>query len=190
MRKILFTLASLFCLSVFAIPVHAVELSVEAPNETLVRGQTFDFKINIDTKGQSITKQSIIFSYDKALVEFANILEAGDFFDSVGYQPDATGKILLVGESAKAKSGTGLVAVVKMKIIATSAGSTQLCSAVPLDVTPTTAQTIKPSPTSLPMYSPTRKPTPLVAGSMTNLIGGATIGLMLMMLSITALMIM
>jgi hypothetical protein len=187
MRKILFGISSLIVLTMFAMPAHAVELSVEAPNETLTRGQTFDFKVNIDTQGKSITKQSIIFSYDKTLVEFANILEAGDFFDSVGYQPDPSGKILLVGESAKAKSGTGLVAIVKMKIIATSAGSTQLCSAVPLDITPTVTPP-RPSPTTR-IAQPTARPTTPVTGSATNMIGGTVIGLMLMMISMTVLMI-
>lgn len=183
MRRFLVSLFSILVLCFFISPVYAVDLSVEAPSETLVRGQTFDFKIYIDTKGKAISKQSMIFSYDKSAVEFADILEAGDFFDSVGYQPDS-GKILVVGESAKAKSGTGLIATVKMRIVAASAGSTQLCTVVPLEVTPTVAPT-RPTVTGLP----TRRPTTPQTGSTTNMIGGTVIGLMLMMLSVTVLML-
>lgn len=182
MRKIFCSIFTLLFFILFSNPSYAVDLSVEAPSETLVRGSTFDFKIYIDTKGTSIAKQSMIFSYDKAAVEFADVVEAGDFFDSVGYQPD-TGKILIVGESTKAKSGTGLIATVKMRIIAQAAGSTQLCSVVPLDVTP--------SPTIGPTnkISPTKQPVAPRSGSMTNMVGGTVLGLFLMMMSITFLLV-
>lgn len=183
MRMISVSFFLVLFLFIFISPVYAVDLSVEAPSQTLVRGQTFDFKVNIDTQGKSITKQSMIFSYDPAVVQFANILSAGDFFDSVGYQPD-TGKILIVGESAKAKSGTGLVATVKMTITADSAGSTQLCTVSALDITPTKAP-VKPSATG----QPTRRPTTPVTGIGTNMIGGTVIGLMMLMASVTFLII-
>ena len=182
MRKIFYSIFILFSFLFFSSPSYAVDLSVEAPSETLVRGSTFDFKIYIDTKGSSIAKQSMIFTYDKTAVEFADIVEAGDFFDSVGYQPD-TGKILIVGESAKAKSGTGLVATVKMRIIAQSAGSTQLCSVIPLDVTP--SPTVGPSKP----VTPTKKQTAPQSGNILNMAGGTVFGLFLMMLSITVLLV-
>lgn len=152
----------------------AVTLSVEAPQDTLVRDQVFDFKINIDTKGQKVTKQEMNVTYDTQSVQFDDVVEAGDFFDSVEFSEVEKGKIYIVADSSAGKSGTGLVAIVKLKIIAQSPGSTQLCAVLP--VTPTPQKT--PTPT-VHQYV-TSVPAPPRTGAVENIIGGATAGIVLL----------
>lgn len=139
--------------------VLAVDISTEAPQEVLVRGQVFDWKVNIDTQGESITKQEFYFTYEKDYVEFQSLF-AGDFFDNVSYSKVEEGKLYVIGESSSAKSGSGLVAIAKMKIIASAPGASQLCAVVPITPTPTGQPTNTPIPTS-PYATNTPKPTVL-----------------------------
>lgn len=139
--------------------VLAIYISTEAPQEVLVRGQVFDWKINIDTQGESIKKQEFYFTYEKEYVEFQSLL-AGDFFDNVSYSKVEEGKLYVIGESSAPKSGSGLVAIAKMKIIASAPGASQLCAVVPITPTPTGQPTNTPAPTS-PYATNTPRPTVL-----------------------------
>lgn len=139
--------------------VLAIDISTEAPQEVLVRGQVFDWKVNIDTQGESITKQEFYFTYEKEYVEFQSLL-AGDFFDNVSYSKVEEGRLYVIGESSAPKSGSGLVALVKMKIIASAPGTSQLCAVVPITPTPTGQPTNTPAPTS-PQATSTIRPTVL-----------------------------
>lgn len=155
MKKIIFL--SLFFLFFTAKNAFAVTLSVEAPQDVLTQGQTFDFKVNIDTKGTSISKENILFTYDKQYVQFDGVVEAGDFFDNVAFAKKTEGEVIIVADSQAAKSGSGLVAVVKLKIIATAPGSAQLCAATTMSITPTKSlptPTNYKSPTSIPVKKP------------------------------------
>ncbi|HLL60356.1 MAG TPA: cohesin domain-containing protein [Candidatus Nitrosocosmicus sp.] len=155
MKKIFYT----FILAVFAFQylfvqaVYAVEISVEAPQEVLKQQEIFDFKVNIDTQGESISVQELYVTYDTQYVEFQEGgFLAGDFFDSVEYSKVEDGKIYVKATSTTPKSGSGLIAVVKLKIIATAPGSATLCAAEPItpaEPTPTPVVST-PTPTSLP----------------------------------------
>lgn len=171
MRKLILFFSSLglilLILIVFPIEVKAVELSVEAPQEQLTRGQVFDWKVNIDTQGESVSKQEFYFTYDTQYLELQSFL-AGDFFDNVSYSKLEAGKLYVVAESTTAKSGSGLVAVGRMKIIAQAPGSSQLCAVIPItptpsgQPTPTGQLTTTPGPTSVYLTTtplPTRLPT-------------------------------
>ena len=149
----------LFCFIFIAKNVLAIDLSVEAPQELLVQGQVFDFKVNIDTQGESITKQEFYFTYEKEYVEFQSLL-AGDFFDNVSYSKVEEGKLYVIGELSAPKSGSGLVAVSKLKIIATAPGTSQLCGVLPITPTPIGQLTDTPAPTS-PYATSTAAPTAL-----------------------------
>lgn len=146
-KKILknfFLLFFLFFVIFTAFPVLAVDLSIEVPQETLVRGQVFDWKVNIDTQGQSITKQEFYFTFESQYLELQEFL-AGDFFENVSYSVVENGKIYVLGENTQPKSGSGLVAVARMKIIAESPGSAQLCAVTPVSPTPTSPPSALPT---------------------------------------------
>jgi len=149
----------LFCLIFITKNVLAIDISTEAPQELLVRGQVFDWKVNIDTQGESISKQEFYFTYEKDYVEFQSLL-AGDFFDNVSYSKVEEGKLYVIGESSSPKSGSGLVALAKMKIIADAPGASQLCAVIPITPTPTSQPTVTPQPT-YPQATSTIRPTAL-----------------------------
>jgi LPXTG-motif cell wall-anchored protein len=160
MRKKLAIFISLFYfLGVFLLwstPTYALELSVEAPGDVLTQGQVFDFKVNIDTQGESVSKQEFLVTYDTRYVEFQDGgFLAGDFFDSVSYNKLEDGKLYVLAESTTPKSGTGLIAIVKLKIVATAPGSTNICAATPIEATPTPVPT---TPVSVPTTPPTALP--------------------------------
>lgn len=144
--------------------VLAVELSVEAPQETLQIGQVFDFIVNIDTEGESITKQEFYIVYEDEYLELqSGGVYAGDFFENVQYSPVEAGKIYVVATNSTPKSGTGTVAIVKFKIIAEAPGSAVLCAVLPITPTPTIQPTTPqntPLPTSTPVPGTTVYPTP------------------------------
>lgn len=142
---------SLLFLFVFAVPIKAIDLSVEAPESMLSIGQSFEWKVNIDTQGQSIKNQEFYFTYEKNYLQMEAFM-AGDFFDQVSYAEIEAGKLYVKGESNTPKTGSGLVAIAKMKIIAQVPGSANLCAATLIQ--PTTS----PSPTSQ-LLTPTSRPT-------------------------------
>jgi LPXTG-motif cell wall-anchored protein len=139
----------------FSQSIYAVEVSVEAPTDILKEGDTFDFKINIDTQGESVSKQEFYVTYDSQYVQFQDGgFLAGDFFDSTSYSKIEDGKLYVLAESTTPKSGSGLIAIVKLKIIATAPGSTTLCAIAPIESSPTPIPTTPDVPTAAPTALP------------------------------------
>jgi len=172
-----------------AVSVNAIDISTEAPQEQLVRGQVFDWKVNIDTQGESITKQEFYFTYETQYLELQGTLYSGGFFDNVSYSQVESGKLYVVGESSTAKSGSGVVAVAKMKIIASAPGTSQLCAVLPITPTPTGQPTATPAPTS-PYATSTPRPTVLpTSGGGGQLLSFAFFGLIFLALATVARMI-
>lgn len=131
-----------------------VDFSLELPQEQLVRGQVFDWKVNITVEDETVTKEEFYFTYDANLLERQEFL-AGDFFENVSYTEVEKGKLYVVGESNTPKSGSGLVAVARMKIIASEPGSAQLCAVLRITPSPTQSPT-SPSATPVPTSPPPR----------------------------------
>lgn len=133
--------------------VYAVRYSLIAPTETLTRGQTVTFTINIDTQGATVTNANIGMTYETQYLEYVNTI-AGDAFSDITTTPQEGGKLIFQGSSS-GFNGSGTFAQVNFKIIADAPGSSQLC--VLWEVTPTqpfqpsqVPQTYQPSPTQLP----------------------------------------
>jgi len=163
----------------------AIDISTEAPQEVLIRGQVFDWKVNINTQGESIKKQEFYFTYEKDYIEFQSLL-AGDFFDNVSYSKVKEGKLYVIGESSSPKSGSGLVALAKMKIIAEAPGASQLCAVLPITPTPTGQPTATPAPTS-PYATSTPRPTALpTSGAAGQVLSYAFFGFVFLVLAVVA----
>lgn len=141
----------------FVKPIQAIDLSVEAPQEMLMRGQTFEWKVNIDTQGESIQTQEFYFTYEKDYLEMESFM-AGNFFDNVSYAELEPGKLYVKGEANSPKTGSGLVAIARMKITAESPGSANLCAATLIQPTNTPVPTSILQPTRPPVNTPTILP--------------------------------
>lgn len=162
-KSILIIVLFLF-LAVFFKQTYAIELSVEAPQEMLMRDQVFDWKVNIDTQGESIQKQEFYFTYEKDYLKMEAFM-AGDFFDNVSFAEVEPGKLYVEGKSNSPKSGSGMVALARMKIIADSPGTANLCAATLIQSTPTPQN---PTATIIPTRSvltPSALPTSGVVGN-------------------------
>jgi hypothetical protein len=121
-------------------------------------------------------------------VEFQTLL-SGDFFDNVSYSKVEEGKLYVVGELSSPKSGSGLVAIAKLKIIATAPGGAQLCAVAPITPTPTGQPTNTPAPTSVYATS-TPRPTVLpTSGGGGQLLSYAFFSLVFLALAAVARMI-
>ena len=149
MKKVF--LLVLFFLGIFLLPTKTFALTFDLipPSGQLERGQEIKFTINIDTEGKSYTSTQIGMTYDTQYLEYVSI-SPGDTFTTVSSQPQDGGKMIIIGSSTNGYSGSGVFAYVTFKIIAASAGSTQLCTLFNPDTTPTIAPTSPPKPTVLP----------------------------------------
>ena len=146
-----------------------VDFSIEVPQEQLVRGEVFDWKVNITVEGETVTREEFYFTYDANSLELQEFL-AGDFFNDVSYTEVEKGKLYVVGTSNTPKSGSGLVAVAKMKIIASEPGSAQLCAVLRITPTPTQPPTTPIPTTSIPTSPPPR------SGNFRNFLNYAFLG--------------
>jgi len=151
MRKVF--LLVLFFLGIFLLPTKAFALTFDLipPSGQLERGQEIKFTINIDTEGKSYASTQIGMTYDTQALEYISV-SPGDTFATISSQPQDGGKMIITGSSTDGYSGSGVFAYVTFKIIAASAGSTQLCALFNPDTTPTPtiAPTSPPKPTALP----------------------------------------
>ncbi len=155
MKKILAALLCVFSFVFYTLPVNALTYDLIAPTEQLVRGQDVKFAINIDTEGKSLSSTSIGMSYETQYLEYVSTAP-GNSFTTVAADVQGTGKLVLTGSSSSAYSGSGVFAYVTFKLIATSAGSTQLCTLYNPQ-TPTST----PAPTATPVPGqPTSPPAP------------------------------
>lgn len=135
----------------------AVSFTIDAPSGQLTRGQSYDFTVNINTGTEALTTTQANVTYDTVALQLVSVTQ-GNFFDSVTYQETTSGTILLTGTNAAAKSGSGTFAVIKFTLIATSAGSTTLCTVAP--VTSPTPTGPAPSATPTVPVGPSLTPEP------------------------------
>ncbi|MFA6017021.1 MAG: cohesin domain-containing protein [Patescibacteria group bacterium] len=160
-KKLLIALAIFIGISALSSSVMATTYDLIAPTDQLVRGQEVKFTINIDTEGQSLSTASIGMTYDTKYLEYVSTTP-GNTFTTVSADVIDVGKLILTGTSASPYSGAGAFAYVTFKLIATQAGSTQLCvlfnpvsAPSPIPTSPASIPTSPPGsapvvPTSLP----------------------------------------
>lgn len=150
-RIVIFFLLVLFSFSFFIKEAQAViSFSVAAPTETLVQGQEFDFTVSINTWGESVSTVQSKITYDSVSLQFVSITN-GNFFSQITNTTPSAGTFNVTGTSASPKVGSGTFAVIRFRIIATSSGEAELCSASLVSVTPTpTTPPNGPTPTTPP----------------------------------------
>ena len=156
-----FLIATILFLSIFLIPnnVLATTYDLIAPSQ-LTRGQDAQFVININTEGKSLSSSAIGMTYDTQYLEYVSV-SPGDTFTTVSADIQGTGRLIITGSSTSPYSGSGTFAYVTFKLIATQAGSTQLCVLFnPTSSTPTPGPTSTPGPTITP-GGPTVTPGPI-----------------------------
>ena len=147
MKRVLISIASFFVFLLLAQTSFAVTFDLIAPSGTLERGQDVKFTINIDTESKSYTSTKIGMTYDTKYLEYVSV-SAGNTFTTVSAEPQTGGKLIISASSTSGFSGAGTFAYVTFKLIAASAGSTQLCALFNPE-TPTA--TLAPNaPTALP----------------------------------------
>jgi len=123
----------------------------QPPEGGFVRGQTVQFTINIDTKGQNIFSTQIGMEYDTRYLEYVSTTP-GNAMTSVSTNNLGEGKLIFSGENQSGFSGQGTFAYVNFKIIAQAPGETRLC----VLWNPQNSPTPPPQPTS--PYQPTSPP--------------------------------
>ncbi|MCX7955674.1 MAG: cohesin domain-containing protein [Patescibacteria group bacterium] len=124
---IIFYLIVLFNYFFLPSKVLALTFDITGPTEQLQKDQEVKFIINIDTKNQNYSSTSIGLKYDTQYLEFLSVLP-GNTFSAVSSKIIENGKLIINGSSSSSYNGSGIFAYVNFKIIAVSAGSTQLCS--------------------------------------------------------------
>lgn len=169
-KKSILTFFLLFGLFIF-LPKDslAIKFDLIAPSGQLTRGQNIDFTINIDTQSVAVTSQQIGFTYDTEYLSYVGV-NPGTAMTSVTTSDQGGGKLLLSGTNSAGFTGAGSFAVVTLKLIATSAGSTELCALWSPQPTPTTAPLISSTP------GPTSPPPPPRTGSTETTAKGIVLG--------------
>lgn len=127
----------------------AVSFTIDAPSGELTRNQSYDFTVNINTGTDAVSSIQANVSYDTAALQLVSVTQ-GNFFDSVTYQETTPGTILLSGTNSAAKSGSGTFAIIKFTLIATSSGSTTLCTVSPVETPTPTVPGATAAPTATP----------------------------------------
>lgn len=136
----------------------ALTFDLVAPSGELIRGQDVKFTVNVDTEGKSLSSTSIGMTYETQYLEYVSVTP-GDTFTTVSADVQGDGKLIITGTSTTPYSGSGVFAYVTFKLIATGAGSTELC-ALYNPQTPT-ATPVPGGPTSTPAPGqPTSPPAP------------------------------
>ncbi|MCR4326467.1 MAG: hypothetical protein NUV52_02320 [Candidatus Roizmanbacteria bacterium] len=128
--------------------VQATSYTIVAPAGELVRDQEYDFTVNVNTDGASMTTGSAKVTYESQYLQYISTTP-GDFFGTVDATP-GTSIVDLVGTNTAAKSGSGSFAVIRFKLIADSPGSTELCTVA--EVPTTTPTTVVPTTTTMSCF--------------------------------------
>ncbi len=128
--------------------VEATSYTIVGPAGQLVRDQEYDFTVNVNTDGASITTGTAQVTYQSQYLQYVSTTP-GSFFGTVDATP-GTGTVQLVGTNSAAKEGSGSFAVVRFKLIADSPGSTELCTVAEV---PGTTPTVAPTTTTLGCFS-------------------------------------
>ncbi|PJE63643.1 hypothetical protein COU89_02185 [Candidatus Roizmanbacteria bacterium CG10_big_fil_rev_8_21_14_0_10_45_7] len=132
-----------FFLFIVAPSAYATSYTIVGPSGQLVRDQEYDFTVNVNTDGATMTTGTAQVTYQSQYLQYVSTTP-GSFFGTVDATP-GTGTVQLVGTNTAAKSGSGSFAVIRFKLIADSPGSTELCTVAevpgttPTTVVPTTA---------------------------------------------------
>jgi len=148
LKKWLLLLILIFSIFLFAPKTWAASMTIEPITEQLVRGEEYDFVVTVDTFNDSVDTLSGTFTYETEYLQLVSVTN-GNFFDSTTYTEEATGEIILTGTNSAAKSGSGTFAVVRLKLTADSAGSSTLCTILPI----TPSGTPTPTPADAPPQS-------------------------------------
>ncbi|MEO6508727.1 MAG: cohesin domain-containing protein [Patescibacteria group bacterium] len=165
-------------LTFYPTPVSALSYDLIAPSGTLNRGDEVQFIINIDSDGTTVKTATVGMTYESQYIQFVSATP-GDAMDSVTSTPGATGTLMLTGINNAGLNGSGVYAYVTFKIIATAAGTTELCALFNPTITPTPA----PVTTTAPVV-PTALP---VTGSASDMRFGTILGSAVLLLSLTSL---
>lgn len=140
--------------------VFALKYSLIAPSGTLERNNNYEFIINIDTQGESITNGIIGMNYDTQYLEYVTI-NPGETMTSISTSQPENGKLIITGNNNAGFSGTGTFAKVTFKLIAGAPGETELCVLWNPESEPTPTSEITPTtiiqPTSLPKTGAVKK---------------------------------
>ena len=153
MKRFLTILLCVLSFMFYASPTYALTFDLVGPTGELTRGQDVVFKININTEEKSLSTASVGMTYETQYLEYVSTAP-GDSFTTVSANVLAEGgKLVITGASTTPYSGSGTFANVTFKLIATEAGSTELCALYNPETTPTlppVAPTSPPAPTALP----------------------------------------
>lgn len=148
MKKILLIIVSFIIFLAIGKTSYAITYDLLAPSGTLERGQDVKFTINVDTETKSYTSAQIGMTYDAKYLQYVSV-SAGNTFTTVSADSATAGKLIITGNSTSGYSGSGTYAYVTFKLIATAAGSTDLCVLFNPENTPTPGPTTA-NPTALP----------------------------------------
>ena len=133
----------------YASPVFAdLDFGLIPPSGTLTRGQDVTFIVNLDTQGAKVTSTQIGMTYDPQYLEYISTTP-GDAMTTIDAVPSEN-NLIISGSNSEGFTGSGVYAYVTFKIIATTAGSTEICQLYNVTTTPTPAPTSAPVPTELP----------------------------------------
>lgn len=151
MKSFLTILLCVFSFMFYASSTYALTFDLVGPTGQLTRGQDVVFKININTEEKSLSTASVGMTYETQYLEYVSTAP-GDSFTTVSANVLAEGgKLVITGTSTTPYSGSGTFANVTFKLIATEAGSTELCALYNPETTPTLpVPTSPPAPTALP----------------------------------------
>lgn len=147
---------------------YAIKFDLIAPNPPsggFKQGDVIKFTINVNTQAESVNSTEIGVSYKSSDLEYQSV-EPGNTFGSVTGQLSSGQGLIIKGGSSGGYNGSGVYAYVNFKIVATTSGSTQLCTLfTPSSSNPTYPPGV-PSPTNVPNAttapgSPSRAPTAL-----------------------------
>lgn len=186
MKKSVVFFALMFaCFLLTGKPVHALKFNLIQPNPQVNRGDTIKFQITVDTEGQSMQSTSIGISYTATDLQFVSA-EPGNTFANIsattGTAPNPSYSAIIVSaNSPSAYSGSGTFAYVNFKLIATSPGSTQLCSLF----SPVTATAAPTAPKSTQGSTPSALPK---TGSVQTTVLGGIAGMLLVAMAALVLL--
>lgn len=180
MKRLFFFISNFLLLVIFfglgIKPAYATQFNLIAPSGTLTRGQNIQFTITIDTENQSLTSTQIGMTYKTDVLQYVSTTP-GDAFPTVTTDTQTGGRLVFTATNNNGFSGAGNLAVVTFKLIATAAGSTELCVLFNPATTPTLAPTT---------VAPTRLPK---TGSSDKTNQGAVVGITFLLLAGAGIMI-
>lgn len=153
--------------------VYATKYELIAPTGTLTRGQNVPFTLNVNTEGASMSSASVGLTYKTEYLQYTSI-SPGDTFSTVSATPESDGNLSITASQSPGFNGSGTLATINFKLIATAPGSTELCTLTTPTTPPTITNTPPPGTTATSSATPTRLPTTGgVDSTVQNLLFGA-----------------